>query len=81
MVVTLDLSEDAKARLEAEAARRGISLGELVAHLAEQLPSQPKPQRPRRLSFVALGSSGRTEPLDIRAERAALAARKLAEGV
>lgn len=79
--MSLDLSEDAKARLEAEAARRGISLDELVAHLAEQLPSQPRGETPRRLSFVALGASGRTEPLDIRAERAALAARKLAEGV
>ena len=81
MVVTIDLPDSARARLEAEAARRGITLDALVAQLAEQLPATSDPHSPRRLSFVAIGASGDSRPLDIQRERAELAQRKLARGL
>jgi hypothetical protein len=85
MTVSLDLPEAVQARLEAEAARRGITLGQLVAQLADQLPAGvAEPERGatrHRLSFVGIGASGRTEPLDIHRERSELAAKKLADGV
>ena len=57
MTVTLELSDEALARLQAEAARRGVSVDDLVAELAAQLPAEPNPnERPER-SFVGLGSS------------------------
>ena len=55
MTVTVDLPEDALARLEAEAKRRGVSIDLVIAELAEALPAQaPGPQT---FSFVGLGSS------------------------
>ena len=80
MVVTIELSDEAQARLEAEAARRGITLDELIAQLASQLPARPGEARRHRLSFIGIGASGRTEPIDIHRERSELAARKHAEG-
>lgn len=57
MTVTLELSDEALARLQAEAARRGVSVDDLVAELAAQLPAEPNSkERPER-SFVGLGSS------------------------
>jgi hypothetical protein len=81
MVVTLDLPDEARARLEAKATRRGITLEELIAQLAAQLPAQPNVERRHRLSFVGIGASGDTRPLDIRRERAELAERKRAKGI
>jgi len=78
VTVTLDLPAEAQARLQAEATRRGITLDQLVAELADSFPAEV-PQH--RLSFVGIGASGRTEPLDIHSERAELAAKKFAEGV
>ncbi|MGE4164112.1 MAG: hypothetical protein AB7G23_20495 [Vicinamibacterales bacterium] len=80
MPVTLDLPPDTQARLAAEAARRGISVDELVVQLAAALPQEISSGRAHRLGFVGIGASGRTAPEDIREERAELAARKLAEG-
>jgi hypothetical protein len=66
VTVTLDLPEDAQARLEAEAARRGITLAQLVAELADQFPggaATAEREVPRRkLGFVGMGASksGRT---------------------
>jgi hypothetical protein len=40
MTVTLDLPADAQARLETEASRRGITLDQLIAELAAQLPAE-----------------------------------------
>ena len=57
MTVTLELSDDALARLRAEAARRGVSVDDLVAELAAQLPAEPNPKERRERSFVGLGSS------------------------
>jgi hypothetical protein len=59
MTVTLNLPDDAAARLAAEAARRGITVDELVTELAAGLPAEPS-ERPgrRRLSFSGVGASG-----------------------
>ena len=78
MSVTIELSLEAEARLQAEASRRGITVGQVVAELVAQLLTElPK----HRLSFVGIGASGRSEALDLRQERAELAAKKFAEGV
>jgi len=60
MTVTLDLSEESIARLEAEAARRGVSVEFLVSELASRLPRQNRTGR--KLSLIGLGAStsGRT---------------------
>jgi hypothetical protein len=80
MSVTVELSDELLSRLRAEAARRGVSVDAVIADFAARLPSahgRPK----HRLSFIGLGSSGRTEPMDIRRERAELAAKRDAEGI
>lgn len=70
MTVSLELPEAVQARLEAEAARRGITLGQLVAQLADQLPDQlpdGAEEAPRRkLAFVGAGASkaGITHQID-----------------
>lgn len=40
MPVTIDLPPEARARLEAEAFRRGITLDQLVAELSNQFPTE-----------------------------------------
>lgn len=59
MAVTLQISEDALARLRAEASRRGISVDQVVTELAAGLPADAGR---RGLSFIGIGSSttGRT---------------------
>jgi len=74
--VTLDLPDDVVARLQAEAARRNVSLDVLIAELAETLPSEDPLEE-----FIGCGASGNDEPLDIHRERADLAARKTAQGI
>ena len=78
--MTLDLPAEAQARLQAEATRRGITLDQLIAELAHQLPAEGEHPK-HRLGFVGIGASGRPEPLDIHQERADLAAKKFAEGI
>ncbi len=62
--VTVELPDDLADRAERAAARRGTSVGEVVADaVAAGLESEPKPaEKGRKLSFVGLGSStsGRT---------------------
>lgn len=62
MAITLDLPADARARLSAEAERRGITVDRLVAELAADLPASGSTERSRALGFVAIGAStsGRT---------------------
>lgn len=61
MTVTIDIPADARARLEAEAARRGITLDQLVTQLAAQLPVAEKPAPGGRLGeFFGSGDSGDT---------------------
>ena len=55
MTVTIDLPEDALARLQAEATRRGVSIDIVVAELTRALPKDAS--LPSRLSFIGLGSS------------------------
>jgi hypothetical protein len=56
MNVTIDLPQDAVARLEAEAKRRGVSIDSVITELTEALPDD-SPAGPRTFSFVRLGSS------------------------
>jgi len=57
MTVTIDLPEDALARLRAEATRRGVSIDLVIAELTTALPEDHVPVK-RALSFIGLGSSG-----------------------
>lgn len=82
MVVTLDLKAEVKARLSAEAARRQMTLEQLITEFAEELPVDPPADKPKRLSFIGIGDSGRGDlgrrHREIRKEQtAALAAREL----
>jgi hypothetical protein len=52
----VELSPEVVARFEAEAARRGVSVSELLAALADELPSTGRSARDRP-GFVGLGAS------------------------
>jgi plasmid stability protein len=80
MSVTVELSDELLARLRAEAARRGVSVDAVIADFVARLPSAEGTPT-HRLRFIGIGSSGRTEPMDIRRERAELAAKRDAEGI
>jgi len=56
--VTVDLPAEAIQRLEAEAARRGVSIDVLIADLAASLPAANTTPR-RNPAFVAIGASER----------------------
>lgn len=76
VTVTLDLPADAQARLETEASRRGITLDQLIAELAAELPvSRAGGEAKHRLSFIGAGHSGRGDlsrrHREIRAEQTA----------
>ncbi|HUP76800.1 MAG TPA: hypothetical protein VM282_27440 [Acidimicrobiales bacterium] len=58
MLVTVELPENALARLRAEAVRRNVSIDVVIAELAAQLPVEV-PRRSSRLSFIGIGHSGR----------------------
>ncbi len=60
MPVTVELSDEALARLEAEAARRGVSVDAVINELAARLPDEGA--RARRQGLIGLGAStsGRT---------------------
>ena len=72
MSVTVDLPDDALRRLEAEAARRGVTIDDLIADLAARLPDEDPLE-----AFIGCGASGDTEPFDIHRARADMAAAKL----
>lgn len=55
--MTVELPADVLARLRAEAARRGVSIDELIAELADRLPAGDPPPARHRLAFVAAGAS------------------------
>ena len=63
MSVTIELPDDALARLRAEAERRGVSIDVIVAELADRLPAQATPKARRPLSFIGIGASGTKEPI------------------
>lgn len=82
MSVTLDLPDDAQSRLEAEAARRGITVDQVVAHLAAQLPDSGVGQASAALEeFFGSGDSGDSgwATRDIHELRHDLAQRRLGE--
>ncbi len=60
MLVTVELPEDALARLRAEAVRRGVSIDVVIADFATQLPIEV-PRLTSRLSFIGIGHSGRDD--------------------
>ncbi len=70
MSVTLDLPEDVLARLVAEADRRDVTIESLIADFASKLPTDTLDD------FIGCGDSGIGEPLDVKAERARLAAER-----
>lgn len=83
MPMTVDLPPDVVRRLEAEAARRGVVVDQVIAELAAGLPEDATdaPTRSRTLSFIGIGASGDTRPFDLCRERDELASRKLADGI
>ncbi len=82
MTITLDLPEAAQARLQAEATRRGITLDQLIAEIAETFPAEAdEPAAGTLEGFFGSGDSG--DPTwatrDIHELRHDLAQRRLAE--
>ncbi|MEQ8716930.1 MAG: hypothetical protein RIE08_04900 [Acidimicrobiales bacterium] len=65
MSVTVELPVEALRRLEAEAARRGVSIDDVIAEFAAALPAEPNGPR-RNPAFVGVGASeyGITDRLD-----------------
>jgi hypothetical protein len=66
VTVTVNLPDDAARRLAAEAARRGITVDELLTEWAARLPAPADTERSRstpapesRFSFIGMGRSGR----------------------
>lgn len=59
MSVTVEIPAEALARLEAEAARRGVSIDVVIAELADTLPEGGAVAPRRRLAFAGIGASGR----------------------
>jgi hypothetical protein len=57
MSVTVELPDEALARLRAEAARRGVSIGTVIAEFAAQLPTDTHAPTKRKLAFVGMGTS------------------------
>ncbi len=59
MSVTVDLSPDTLARLEAEAACRGVGIDIVIAELAEALPAPAEPATTgHRFGFAGVAASG-----------------------
>jgi hypothetical protein len=82
--MAVNLPADIAARLVAEAARRGVSVDDLVAELiAAGLSDVPPPAEgddPLE-AFIGSGSSGRKEPFDLRQARQDLADQRRGEAV
>lgn len=57
MSLSIDLPAGALARVRAEASRRGVSIDEVIAELADQLPGDQPSQTRRRVAFVGAGAS------------------------
>lgn len=57
---TFELSEETLSRLRAEAVRRGVSIDEVIAELAAQLPAE---KQGRKRSSVGVGHSGTSEAI------------------
>ena len=81
VTVTLDLPAEAQARLQAEATRRGITLDQLIAELADSFPAETAAEPGTLEGFFGSGDSG--DPgwasRDLHELRHDLAQRRLAE--
>lgn len=61
MPVTIDLSDEVLASLEAEATRRGVTVAELIADAVAEFAAVPEPPVvPRKFSLAGIGASGGT---------------------
>jgi len=58
MSVTVELPAETLARLEAEAARRGVGIDTVIAELAQQLPRPDRGGARRKLAISGVGTSG-----------------------
>lgn len=57
--MTIELPDEVLSRVQAEATRRGISVDEVIAELAETLPSVTGTERAQhRFSFTGVAASG-----------------------
>ena len=58
MSVTVELPTETLARLQAEAARRGVGIDTVIAELAQQLPRPDRDETQRKLAISGVGASG-----------------------
>lgn len=59
MPVTIELSDAVLARLEAEAARRGVGIDVVIAELVDVLPAERTSERKgHRFAFTGVAASG-----------------------
>lgn len=65
MSANVELPDETLGRIEAEAARRGVTVAEVIAEFAERLPAPAQAERSRP-SFVGAGASaeGLTHRID-----------------
>ncbi len=81
MSVSVPLPDDLATRLEAEAARRGMTAEELAAEvIRDHLPAEGRATGEALEAFFGVGGSETAEPSDIKRIRREVAERKLAEG-
>ncbi len=81
--MTVPLPDELWERLAAEAARQGKTVDALAAEIVAARLPDPRPAvsgEDALEAFIGCGSSGRTEPFDLRRARRELADKKLAEG-
>ena len=82
MSVSVPLPDELASRLEAEAARRGMTPEQLAAEvIREHLPLEGRESSGALEAFFGIGDSGTEEPFDINRIRREAADRKLAEGI
>lgn len=68
MTVSIDLPDEAFARLRAEASRRGVSIETVIADLADQLPADTTATTTSRRRFSFTGTLAAEPELAERAE-------------
>lgn len=61
MIVRLELQDAVHARLCGEAKRRQVTMDQLIVEFADTLPDADRGDRPKRLSFIGIAESGRTD--------------------
>jgi hypothetical protein len=55
MTLSIELPDETLARLRAESERRGVSIDDVIAELADQLPAQPAKRR--KLALIGAGAT------------------------